>query len=183
VSNPLARETAFLKTVVFGYNAVLRVSGYVLSVRPPAQSPGTRTCAQLRSHVGRLSTLPPLHQVSETELVAGWCQCTICPVHAVTAQAFPPCGVLHRVGAVAQLPYPIRMLPAHVERRKLSSPGLPLLLHYSAPRVGPSNPYPSRKPWCLECWPPRGVLASPSELSASPSKLLASPSELVASPS
>jgi hypothetical protein len=34
----------------------------------------------------------------------------------------PPYGVLHRVGAVAQLPDPMSVLqvPVHVERRKLS---------------------------------------------------------------
>jgi hypothetical protein len=42
------------------------------------------------------------------------------PVHAVTAQALPPYDVLHRVGAVAQLPGPMSVLPVHVERRKLS---------------------------------------------------------------
>jgi hypothetical protein len=58
--------------------------------------------------------------VSETGLVAGSRRCTVCPVHAVTAPSLPPYGVIHRVGAVAQLPVPIRMLPPHVERRKLS---------------------------------------------------------------
>ena len=44
------------------------------------------------------------------------------PVHAVRAQTLPPYGVLHRVGAVAQLPDPMSVLqvPVHVERRKLS---------------------------------------------------------------
>ena len=54
-----------------------------------------------------LSSLPPLRRVSETGLVAGWRQCTVCPVHAVTAQSLPPYHVLHRVGTVAQLPGPI----------------------------------------------------------------------------
>ena len=57
------------------------------------------------------------------EPVAGWRQCTICPAHAVTAQALPPYGVLHRVGAVAQ--------PGHEDatcaETHTVSPGLPPL--------------------------------------------------------
>jgi hypothetical protein len=75
--------------------------------------------------VGRTLVPPSPASGRETGLVAGWRQCTICPVHAVTAQALPPYGVLHRVGAVAQLPGPMSVLPVHVERRKLSvRPGL-----------------------------------------------------------
>jgi hypothetical protein len=37
------------------------------------------------------------------EFVARWRQCTVCPVHAVTARSLPPFGMIDRVGAVAQL--------------------------------------------------------------------------------
>jgi hypothetical protein len=84
----------------------------------PARSPGTRTCAQLRSHVGRTLVPPSLTSGRATGLVAGWRQCTIYPVHAVTAQSLPPYGVLHRVGAVSQLPGFVRMLPAQCTRRE-----------------------------------------------------------------
>jgi hypothetical protein len=72
------------------------------------------------SHVGRTLVPPSAASGRETGIVARWRQCTVCPVLAVTARPLPPYGVLHRVGAVAQLPDPTRMLLARVERRKLS---------------------------------------------------------------
>jgi hypothetical protein len=70
--------------------------------------------------MGRTRFPPFAASRRETEIVAGWRQCILCPVRAVAAQALPPYHVLHRVGAVAQLPGAMSTLPAHVKRRKLS---------------------------------------------------------------
>jgi hypothetical protein len=73
-------------------------------------------------------SLPSFHCVGrETRPVAGLRQYTVYPVHGVTstckARSLPPYGVVHRVGAVAQLPGVTRMLPAvYVERRIRSTP-------------------------------------------------------------
>jgi hypothetical protein len=104
--------------------------GSNVSLYAPYSYPCMHTCAQLHSRVGR--TLVPSSAASGCE--TGWKSLlrvgvsTPCapPTRLQLGQGLPY-GMIHRVGAVAQLPGAMRMSPAaqYVERRFLVSPGIP----------------------------------------------------------
>ena len=96
----------------------------------PALIHGTHTCAQLHSRVGR--TLVPPSAASGVNWGGEPSCCGLASVPSAPPTRLQlgqclPCGMIRRVGAVAQLPGTMRMSPAaqYVERRFLVSPGIP----------------------------------------------------------
>jgi hypothetical protein len=86
VSHPADTREPFPKILLVSLFLGFAVTSlYVPLLGPLARA---HACAQLRSHAGRALVPPSAACVAgcETGLVAGWRQCTVCPVHAVTSQ-------------------------------------------------------------------------------------------------
>jgi hypothetical protein len=84
-------RTALLETSLTKQNHHLQVDQSLEPVKLD-----TRTCTQLRSHVGRTLVPPSVTEGVKLGLLR------VASVHAVRAQSLPPYHVLHRVRAVAQ---------------------------------------------------------------------------------